>query len=188
MSVSDIAEARRVSKQAISKQVARLGNRVPTRKEGTRLLVDVEAFDRVTGSETDPAQALRNRDVNPNAASAQPTFLPPEGAAKQIRDTSAGHDFSINRAKREGYDAELSRIALEREMGKLVPVAAVEDAMVHCAQNLVRIIDTLPSASDDPQTRMLLKKISGDLRAALYENMKLTAELADDHEIEGTAA
>ena len=61
MSVTDLATARGVSKQAISKTLARHAGQVATKKDGIRLLVDVDAFDRVTGNDTDPAQMLRNR-------------------------------------------------------------------------------------------------------------------------------
>ncbi len=181
MSVSDIAGARGVSKQAVSKQLSRFGSRVPTRKDGIRLMVDVDAYERVAGAETDPAQALRNRDVN--AAAAQPVLpLATAPAAQPKRDASqiAGAAFSVHRAKRESYDAELSRLALEKETGKLVPVEQVTDALVTCAQKLVRIIDALPGESEDLQVRAILKRKAHELRAALYESMKLTADSAGD--------
>ena len=182
MSVSDIASARGVSKQAVSKRLAALGARVPTRKDGIRLMVDAEAYDRVTGAETDPAQALRNRDVNPNAGQAA-LPLKAVGADPQPQRnvaTIAGQAFSVNRAKREGYDAELARIALEKEQGRLVPVDQVTDAMVTCAQKLVRIIDGLPGESEDPVVRAILKRKSVEMRTALYESMKLLADGSDD--------
>jgi hypothetical protein len=191
MSVSDIAGALGVSKQAVSKQLSRFGDRVPTRREGIRLMVDAAAYERVSGAETDPAQALRNRDVNANAAQAAlplQSDIPKLGdAPKRSTSTVAGEAFSVHRAKREKYDADLSRLAYEREIGKVVPVDQVTDALVICAQKMVRIIDALPSESEDPVVRAILKRKAFELRTALYESMKVTAESAEDDADEATS-
>ena len=178
MSVTDLAAAQGVSKQAISKQLSRCAGQIPTRKDGVRLLVDVEAYDRLTGGNTDPAQALRNRDVRPSAqVAAAPA---PAGAPARTPTSQAQTVYSIQRAKREGFDAELARIALEKEMGKLVPVKEVEDAMVECAMKLTRIIEQLPSKSEDPAVKAILKQVGTDLRSALHESMKLTRDEAEE--------
>lgn len=179
VSVSALAQARGVSKQAVSKQLAHLAGRVPTRKAGRELLVDVVRFNEITGADTDPAQALRNRDVNPAAAAPS---LPLGGLAARTQEKSlgarAGEAFSVHRATREKHEAELSRLLLEQKMGKLVPVTAVTDAMVTCAQRLLRVIDALPGKSEDPAMRALLKGFATDVRRELHEAMKLTAEEA----------
>lgn len=187
MSVTDLAGARGVSKQAISKTLSRHAAQVPTRKDGVRLMVDVEAFDRVTGAETEPSQALRNRDrmVPPPVGRAAPPSEParaPGAIAQQA--------FSVHRARREQSEAELSRIALEQKMGKLVPVTAVTDAMVACAQKMVRIIDQMPSKAEDQAVRAILKQIGIDLRRELYESLKTTADqaAAEDAADDGTDA
>lgn len=174
MSVTDLAAARGVSKQAISKQLGRHGGDIPTRKDGARLLVDVDAYDRMMGGETDPSQSLRNRDVRPSAQVAGGADAP------RAIDNSAQREFSLHRAKRESFDAELARISLEKEMGKLVPVKDVEDAMVECAMKLTRIIEQLPSKSEDPAVKAILKQAAGDLRLALHESMRLTREEAEE--------
>lgn len=188
MSVTDLARATGVSKQAISKTLARHGARIPTRMDGMRKLVDVDAFDRVRGAETDPSQALRNRAVprgHPaaHAADTLPAEPRTEGKGAQL-------EFSQHRAKRESFDAELSRIALEQKMGKLVPVTAVTDAMVACAQKMVRIIDQMPSKAEDQAVRAILKQIGIDLRRELYESLKTTADqaAAEDAADDGTDA
>ncbi len=174
MSVTDLAARRGVSKQAISKSLARFGDQVPTRKLGSRLLIDVEAFDRVSGSETDPAQALRNRGRDDEAPPATPA-APAKPSAQAVATTA----FSVNRARRESFEAELARLELEKVLGKVVPVEDVTDAMVNCSQKLVRIIEQMPSRSEDPAVRKILKEVSHDLRVALYESMKLTASEGD---------
>lgn len=177
MSVTNLAAARGVSKQAISKMLARHEGQIPTRKDGARLMVDVDAFDRMTHSETDPSQALRNRNVEP---SVQVTAAPQGTAPARTPASAAQQVFSASRAKREAWEAELSRIALEKEIGKLVSVNAVTDAMVECGQKIVRVIDQLPSKSEDPAVRAILKQVGQELRAALYESMKLAGDAASE--------
>ena len=170
ISVSDVAEKRGVSKQAISKRLKALEGRVSTRKEGNRLLVNIAEYDKVTGAETDPAQELRNREIH------RP---PNDGTSGQSPSGKASLAFSIQRAKRESYDAEMARLRLEELQGKLVPVAAVEDAMVRCATVLLRVIEQLPGESDDPAVRIILKNKVHELRAALEREMRLLAEQAE---------
>jgi hypothetical protein len=176
MSVTDLAAARGVTKQAISKNLERHQGRVPTRKAGVRKLVDVQAYDRVMGEETDPAQALRNRDMPRQSPESTPA-APMPGAEERPKAT-AQQVFSLHRAKREAYDADLSRLALEKELGKLVPVIAVTDAMVECAMQIIRIIDQLPSKSEDPAVRIILKAAAQEVRMALHESMKMTRDRA----------
>lgn len=177
MSVTDLAARRGVSKQAISKSLKRFGDQVPTRTLGSRLLIDVEAFDRVSGFETDPSQALRNRERHDEAppASTPAPAAPVKPSAQSVASTA----FSVNRARRESFEAELARLELEKELGKVVPVEAVTDAMVACSQKLVRIIEQAPSRSEDPAIKKILKEISHDLRVALYESMKISADQGD---------
>jgi hypothetical protein len=163
LSVSDVASRRGVSKQAISKRLLSLAGRISTRRDGNKLLINVAEFDRVTGADTDPAQALRNREL----------------PLRQSDAGKVGAKFSEQRARREGYDAEMARIKLEELQGKLVPVAAVEEAMVCCATVLLRVIEQLPGESDDPAIRIILKNKMHELRAALEREMRLLAEQAE---------
>lgn len=172
MSVSEIAAARGVSKQAVSKRLAHFEGRVGTRKDGAKLMVNVAEYDRVTGAETDPAQDLRNRDVVKPAAE-------PRG------DNLASKVYSQQRAKREAYEAEKARLDLEERLGKLVPVVDVEAAMVRCAEVMIRSIDQLPSKSDDPVVRAFLKETAADLRKVIAENMRLAAGDGAANEEEG---
>jgi hypothetical protein len=163
LSVSDVASLRGVTKQAISKRLLALAGKITTRRDGNRLLINVAEFDRVTGAETDPAQALRNREL---------PLAKPDG-------NKAAADFSEQRARREGYDAEMARLKLEELQGKLIPVADVEDAMVRCATVLLRVIEQLPGESDDPALRVILKNKVLEFRATLEREMRLLAERAE---------
>lgn len=156
LSVSDVAIQRGVSKQAISKRLISLAGRISTRREGNKLLINLAEFDRVTDADTDPSQALRNHAAG-----------------------KSGAEFSEQRARREGYDAEMARLKLEELQGKLVPVSEVEDAMVRCATVLLRVIEQLPGESDDPAIRNILKNKVHELRAALEREMRMMAERAE---------
>jgi hypothetical protein len=175
MSVSEAAAARGVSKQAISKRLQALGPRVTTRRDGRQLLFNTVEFDRITGAETDPAQQLRNRGNGDDRQGGLGLAAQNEAVPQQ--------DYSRERAKREAYEAEKARLDLEERLGKLVPVVAVEAAMVRCAEAMIRIIDQLPSKSDVPDVRTFLKETGADLRKALAENMRLVAN--DDSASEG---
>ena len=61
-----------------------------------------------------------------------------------------------------------------------MPVKDVEDAMVECAMKLTRIIEQMPSKSEDPAVRAILKQVGQELRLALHESMRLTREEADE--------
>lgn len=173
VSLTEAAGIKGVSKQAISKRLERLSGRVATRREGQRLLFNLAEYDRVTGAETDPAQALRNRA----AAGEEPAARKP-GETAQLA-------FSVHRAKRENYEAELARLKLDEQLGKLVPVADVEAAMVRCAERLVRGLDQIPALSDDPQARLALKGKVRELRQVLADEMKLMAREGETEEQAG---
>lgn len=180
LSVSDLASAKGVSKQAISKRLSAFAGRVPTRKDGVRLMVDVAAFDQITGAETDPAQALRNRDVNLNAGAGLP--FAESAPVQKSAGARSQEAFSVFRAKREQHEAALAELVLEEKRGKLVRVQEVEDAMVRCAQNLLRVVEGIVSESDDPQVRVILKRKQQEWREAVYRKMKLMADGAEEQE------
>lgn len=165
MSVSEAAQARGVSKQAISKRLKSLAGQVTTRQDGPRLLFNVVEYDRVTSANTDPAQALRNRDLPPRDDA--------PAAPRAAADNVAARVFSTQRARREGYDAENARLDLEERMGKLLRVEEVEEAMARFASILIREIDQLPAEVDDPGLRKILMAKARNLRATVAQEMRL---------------
>lgn len=177
LSVSEAAAARGVSKQAISKRLKSLGGRVATRHEGRQLLLNIAEFDRITGAETDPAQALRNRHLDrgdDGAAGAGRGMAPPGPAPQPPRAGDAATEvYSQQKARQTAYAAEMARLDLEERTGKLVTVAAATDAMVRCGSAMVRVIDQLPSRSDDPKIKPLLKDLARELRQTLADEMTL---------------
>jgi predicted transcriptional regulator len=180
-SVSEIAAQRGVSKQAVSKRLKALAGRVATRQDGPRLLVNRAEFDRIVGAETDPAQALRNRNQVAGGTAVGGVEAPrPQGDL-------AAKVYSQQRAKRESYEAEMARLELEEKQGRLLPVADVEAAMVRCAEALLREIEQLPASSDDPAIRVILKDRARRLRETLSREMRLLAN-DDAGDAQGEAA
>lgn len=174
MSVSEAADQRGVSKQAISKRLKGLEGRVSTKKDGQKLLINMAEYDRVTQAETDPSQALRNRALPPRDPRQGPAAV--SGPAPEPRPQDlAQRVFSTQRAKRESYEAESARLDLEERLGKLLPVKDVEDAMVRCATAIIRLIDALPAESEDPAIRVILKRKAVELRLAVAAEMTLLA-------------
>ncbi len=153
ISVSEVAAARGVSKQAVHQRLKKLNGKVSTKTEGRQMLMNIAEYDRAVDADTDPAQALRNRDSDSKIGSSV--------------------KFADERAKRESYEAELARLKLEEQLGKLIPIAEVEQAMVRLAERLLRSIEQWPSMSDDVAVRKVLKEKVLEARGILASDMRL---------------
>ena len=126
MSVSEFAAARGISKQAVSKRLKAFGGRVATHRQGQAVLLKVTDYDRLAASETDPAQALRNIAQTAQRPEALPLTAPPLAAAPG--GDLALKVYSQQRARREGYDAELSKLKIERESGRWIEAGKAAQA------------------------------------------------------------
>lgn len=127
LSVSDLGRVRGVSKQAISKRLAAFGGKVPVQRKGRELLVEVASYDKAAGEDTDPAQALRNSNAPPSRTDpSAPTFAEPRPA--QTQDGLAAKVYSTQRARRENYNADLSKLKLERESGRWIEAHRAQQA------------------------------------------------------------
>lgn len=120
LSISQLAEIKKVSKAAISKRVIRLEREqlITTRKDGAEKKVNLVEFDRAIGANTDPAQALRNP-----GGIALPT-APAQKPEPEADETSS--TYSASRALRESYQAEGARLDLEERTGRLGDMTEVE--------------------------------------------------------------
>jgi hypothetical protein len=77
------------------------------------------------------------------------------------------------------YAADLKYLDLEERLGRLVPVAEVEDAAQKCAEATVRVVDRLPTYADaiaaavgkdgPAGARAKLKEIAREIRQAIAE-------------------
>jgi DNA-binding MarR family transcriptional regulator len=179
LTVTDLARRMGISKQAASKRVDRLetGGHVKTRPgpRGTKL-VNLAEFDKAAGETTDAIRELNG---------AGEKSLPLPGAA-------ADPVLAREQARRVGYAADLAKLDLDERLGKLLPIADVEAAMVDCAEAMVRKIDQLPTLADQVASavaregalgaRSFLRTIARDLRKSLETEMRLIAESTQEHD------
>jgi hypothetical protein len=116
LSLGEIARRRGISKQAISKRLARLvahGAAVPTRRHGRRLLINVAAFDRALGDnsflpQTAAAATVRMLTENP-LAPAQPA-------------TPGGRSISDVQREKLLYDTGLVALKYAEARGEVLPI------------------------------------------------------------------
>lgn len=130
LTISDLARERGVSKQAISKRLKGFGANVTTRREGQGVLVDVAAYDKACGQNTDPAQALRNLSQTQRSAEIDDTSrtAAPNSAPSQGSDVQALKIYSVQRARQASFDADLTKLKLEKESGRWIEAAKAQSA------------------------------------------------------------
>jgi hypothetical protein len=123
LSLSQIAQLKKVSIEAISKRVKRFvaDNLIEVKQDGREKKVNLVVYDRLIGANTDPAQALRNP-----GGIAQPTTTVASDPAPPTPDDPAKPQYSASRALRESYDAENSRLDLEERLKRLGDMGEVE--------------------------------------------------------------
>lgn len=133
VTLAELARRKGVSKPAITKRVRRLADAglIEIRQDGSNKLVDIAAFDRAIGASGDPAKEL--------AAETAKT-------AEAPAPSSAYRDAQTEKAQ---IDARRAHLDLMERLGKVVPTAHVEAAMVRAAEAIVREIDRMPSWASD---------------------------------------
>lgn len=172
LSIADIARRKGVSKQAISKRVARLEQlgQIATHKgpRGT-VLVSLAEYDRAVGETSELAHVQA-----------------PQPKVTAVAD--AEHSYTREQAREKAYAADLKKLDLDERLGKLVPIEHVQQAAVRLAETLVRLLDQLPTRSDDiaaavgkegsPGARRVLKEIGRDARETMARELERLAETA----------
>jgi len=143
VAVSQIAERRGVSRQAISKRVLKLGERLPTRGAGRGLRVHLPTFDALDAQMHDPAQDLRNRaSARPAPAAEDAPEAPPGPPAP--REPS---EYDSASARKKNADAEAAEMKLAQLRGELVPVREITNAAVVCGTEITQIVNGMKAAS-----------------------------------------
>lgn len=172
MTISDLARAKGVSKQAISKRVDRFAQAgaLATRK-GARgaVMVNVAAYDRAAGEIGDAIRELAQRPATSATIGEESDGTSPVLAREQ--------------ARRMSYQADLAEMELDERRGKLLRRDDVEAAMVRCGEIMVRALEQFPSRADELATavardgeqgaRMFLKGLARDLRALIARELRL---------------
>lgn len=185
VSVTDLAQARGVTHQAISKRVRSLGRRgnLPTRRDGKAVLVHVPTFDALAAAAHDPAQDLRNRHTKP------PAIVPATDAAKIV---SAAMSFAAPphvpyddaAAREKNAKAALAEIELARRRGELVRACDLEDAAVAVATSIAQRLAGLKalagqfyaaSKGGEDALRIMLAEKVADIQRAIAEDLRKLA-------------
>ena len=163
LSITQLAELKGVGKGWISERVKALesAGRIETKIEGRSKLVNLAQYDRAVGETGDAVK---------------------EGAAATRADADDAEKnpaLRDHQARAAQYTADLKFLDLEERLGRLVPVAEVEDAAQKCAEATVRIIDRLPTYADaiaaavgkdgPAGARAKLKEIARELRSGIAE-------------------
>lgn len=172
--MTQVAERRGVSKQAISKSVARLvaEGRLSTKAgQGGAKLINVVAFERLVASEVDPSQALRNAQPSPIDQPAAPT--------------SGAPTYMDSRATREAYQAEAARLDIAERLGDLVSKTDVGARTTTAFRKLRDRLMMLPGRIADrmvaaPDARAMKALLSGELRKLLEASANELDHLTDE--------
>lgn len=144
VTITELAQLKGVTRQAISKRLARLVDEglITVEQRGRERLVRLAEWDALTDDVTDLARvaghatrAARRGESEPDAAGAP-------------RDPSYTQELT----RKARYDADLKEIELQRQRQELRSVAEVTDAATKIGEAMVRVIDMLPSRADDLAT------------------------------------
>jgi biotin operon repressor len=176
LSLGDLAAARGVSKQAISKNLKDWAGRgivVATRMAGRSLLVNVAQYDRARGEVGHTV-----RDQQPGEELPAP------------RGGTASNDpvFAREQAREKAYAADLKKLDLGERSRSLVPLDRAIDEAKTVIAPLVLVLDRLPGRAEDlaaavaeggsQAARLLLKQIVVEIRNSMADAMsKLVATL-----------
>lgn len=162
-SVAEVARRKGITRQSLNERVDRLASEglIKVRRDGRSKLINVAEFDRVVGEVGDAVK---------------------EGAAAtraEADDLEKNPALRDHQARAAQYTADLKFLDLEERLGRLVPVAEVEEAAVKCAEATVRVIDRLPTYADavaaavgkdgPAGARAKLKEIAREIRQAIAE-------------------
>lgn len=172
VSVSELARLKGLSKAAVSERVSRFikGGQLSTKPgKGKVKLVNLAAFDRVAGETTDLAKAAGHATRKHTAAGTPAPSLPP--GADPLAPI-----YTAEQARHMAYKAESARLDLEERQGKIVAIAAVEQAVTAAAEALARAVDQLPTLADDIAAAVAQSGAAG-ARALLKAKARETREL-----------
>lgn len=180
VTVTELADLKGVSHPAISKRMKRLEtqNLIEVRTEGRTRRVNLAQWDRVTQENTDLSK-LAGREIEQDAGAPAP---PPTDPSAPV--------YSKEQARRAQYDADLKKLELDKQLGRVRDAGEIEAAATRCAEKMVRIIDSFPTMADDIMTansrggvtavREALKAKARELRAALANEMAALAAGSDE--------
>jgi biotin operon repressor len=181
LSISDIAEQKGKSRQAIHKRVTQLEaeGKVETRPgaNGTKL-VNLAQYDRAVGETGDAFKEAAAETRAENDGSSEPS-------SPVLRD---------HQSRNAQYSADLKYLELEERLGRLVPIEEAKEGGIKIGEAVVKILGRLPTFAEQitaaavrdgvAASRALLKDIERDMRTAIAAELSRIAGAAVPASIE----
>lgn len=178
LSLKDIAARDKVSRQAISKQVARLvehhGLEVARDGRGRVCAVNIVHFD-----------DLRSRFGDSSKVSHSGA---PDREAPQDLQPSRGEDATLDGARRIKlvHETELLRLRLAEDSGQLIRMDMMSEALTRLAEEIGRVVDLLQHADTIaaaagrglPELRLTLKRLNTETRTKIADRCAAIAAAA----------
>jgi len=141
VSVSELARMKGISRQAVSKRLARMieDGVIVERHRGREKVVSLAEWDAATNEYTDLAKVAGRQT---RAAARGDTG---DSAGPTPRDASYTHELT----RKARYDADLKELELRRIQRTLVPVEDIVQATTKVAEAMIRDIEQIPTFADD---------------------------------------
>lgn len=165
MRVSELAKAKGVTRQSMSERVRKLetAGHLTTRKEGRSVYVNVPEFDFAVSRNGD---AIAEQRINTRTSNL-------DESSPELRKSQA---------RKAEYDAEMARLKLEREQGRVRDVSDIEQGAINIAIGLVAELDKLPAKANEifsiakngnkRALKLLLRNIVNDTRSKMATDLQ----------------
>jgi hypothetical protein len=189
MTAAAIAVRDGVTRQAVSKQVARLverhGLEVTRDASGRITAINAAHYDHLLGRYGDATKSHRS------AMAATPAPIdPPNTPAPPPRATDDTDTLDGARRQKIAFETEHLRLTLAEKSGQLVSFESMQAALVRLAEEVIRIIDlgqhadTLHRAAHAGahDHRVALKRLTADIRTRLAERFDAMALAAPERD------
>lgn len=204
LSVSELAQERGVSRQAVSQRVAAFAaaGRLKTTGQRRSLRVHAPTFRQLVAASQDPAQELRLRHVTPKKIATAPALAETPIAASiedapadpGPRETARPSAYDDASTREKNAKAALAEIELAKRRGELVAVAEFEAAAMQVATKVAQSIGALRAqvtalyaaaqAGEDALHTALNLAIDRTLRTIAADMASIAASTSDTPERE----
>jgi hypothetical protein len=175
VTVAELADSRGVTVQSVHqalKRWAKLGAPVSTRKKGHEIAINLREYEKRRGEVGSLPNAsgqetvrLRNQDAPE----------PPGGA-----DTIPIVSYGAAQARKTTYDAELKKLDLEQQLGRLVETSAVAASAEMAAATMAGLIERLHMRAEEIYSAGQRDGLVGVRTALKIVRRDLMSKIADE--------
>lgn len=186
VSMVELARMTGVSKQAVSKRVARYvsDGLLQVRQQGRSRMINAAAYTRLVRDMTDPAQSLRNpAQITRLPERVAPTSVPSgaeEADALEPQDNRG--TYNASKARKAAFDAENARLDYLERIGNLVRKDQADAKLFDVSRRIRDRMLSLPAVCAErlaaaPDARAIRVMLAEEIRGALAS---VARELEDD--------